>query len=119
VGVEGAYGKSPNPSLTVGPLRYRRAMTSTSAVEVSAAAEPLLPGASPATIRSFLLPGDQPRFVEAYEAALDEARRTLELEPVDYVVEQWRRVALLQADPERFHRARPRRVFLISLIIAP
>jgi hypothetical protein len=79
-------------------------MTSTSGVEVSAAVRPLLPGASPATIRSYLLPEDQPRFVEAYETALEEARRTLELEPVEYVVEQWRRVALLQADPERFHR---------------
>ncbi|PVZ05800.1 DUF6247 family protein [Actinomycetospora cinnamomea] len=66
---------------------------------------PLRPGASPATIRSFLLPEDRPRFVEAYEAALDEARQTLNLTPVYDVVEDWRRVALVQADPARFRRA--------------
>ena len=79
-------------------------MTSTSAVEVSAATPLLRPGASPATIRSHLLPEDRPTFVEEYRAALDEARQTLELTRVEYVVEQWRRVALLQADPARFHR---------------
>ena len=42
--------------------------------------------------------------MEAYEAALDEARRTLELAPVEQVIEQWRVVALLQADPARFRR---------------
>ena len=79
-------------------------MTTTSAVEVSTAAPPLRPGASPATIRSYLLPEDRPKFVEEYEAALDEARRTQELSRVEYVVEQWRRIALLQADPARFRR---------------
>ena len=70
---------------------------------------PLLPGASPATIRSFLLPEDRPKFVASYEAALDEARRTLDLTPVHEVIEDWRRVALVQADPARFRRAAERR----------
>jgi hypothetical protein len=77
-------------------------MASTSAA--GSAPHPLLPGASPATIRSFLLPEDRPTFVEAYEAALDQARRSLDLAPVHEVVEDWRRVALVQADPVRFRR---------------
>ena len=81
VGAGGARANSSNQSLTVGPLRYRRDMTSTSAAEISPTAHPLLPGASPATIRSYLLHEDQVRFVGAYEAALDEARRALELLP--------------------------------------
>ncbi|MEJ2861684.1 DUF6247 family protein [Actinomycetospora flava] len=71
----------------------------------TSAEHPLLPGASPATIRSFLLPADQPTFVAAYEAALDDARRSLDLTPVHQVVEDWRRVALVQADPVAFRRA--------------
>ena len=40
---------------------------------------PLLPGASPAAIRDGLLPSDRGRFDEAYEAALLESRRSLDL----------------------------------------
>ncbi|MFC5140668.1 DUF6247 family protein [Actinomycetospora rhizophila] len=77
----------------------------TSSAPVGPTEHPLLPGASPATIRSFLVPEDRPTFMAAYEAALDEARRTLDLSPVLELVEDWRRVALVQADPVRFRRA--------------
>ena len=63
---------------------------------------PLRRGASPATIRSWLLPGDADRFVTAYEAALDEARQSQDLAVVHETVEHWRRLAALQADPDAF-----------------
>lgn len=75
---------------------------------------PLLPGASPAAIAAFLLPDDRPAFVAAYEAALDEARRTLDLTPVHDVVEDWRRVALVQSDPIHFRRAVRRAAEIVS-----
>lgn len=48
---------------------------------------------------------DRERFVGEYEAAMDEARRSLELEPVHAVVERWRRIAVLQTDPVAFRRS--------------
>lgn len=65
---------------------------------------PLAPGASPWHIRSALLLEDRAAFETAYGAALDTAREALNLAPVFEVLEQWRRVALLQADPDRFAR---------------
>ncbi|MEJ2866636.1 DUF6247 family protein [Actinomycetospora sp. OC33-EN08] len=79
-------------------------MTRTSEAAVPPPAHPLLPGASPATIRSYLLPEDRSAFADAYGAALDEARRTWELAPLHDVIEQWRRVAVVQSDPARFRR---------------
>jgi hypothetical protein len=91
----------------------------TSAAAADSPERRLLPGASPATIRSFLLPEDRPRFVEAYEAALDEARRTLDLSTVHDVVEDWRRVALVQADAVRFRRAVQRAAEIVSGVPVP
>lgn len=65
----------------------------------------LAAGASPAAIRSGLFVEDRPEFDAAYSAALDEARRTYELAPVHEVLEQWRRRAILQSDPEAFRRS--------------
>jgi hypothetical protein len=65
----------------------------------------LAAGASPAAIRDGLLEGDRPAFDAAYGAALDEARRTYELAPVHTTLEEWRRRAILQSDPEAFRRA--------------
>ena len=56
-------------------------------------------------VREWLLPEDRDRFVGEYEAALDEARRSLELEPVHDVIERWRRIAVLQTDPTAFRRS--------------
>lgn len=65
---------------------------------------PLAPGASPAAIRAALLPEDRGVFDDAYAAALDEARTTLDLAALLDLVESWRRVAALQADRSRFER---------------
>ncbi|WP_028935481.1 DUF6247 family protein [Pseudonocardia spinosispora] len=65
---------------------------------------PLAPGASPAAIRTALLPEDRAIFDAAYSAALDEARASLDLTALLDLVESWRRIAALQADPNNFAR---------------
>lgn len=65
---------------------------------------PLLPGATPAVIRAWLDKDDQDRFLAEYNAALDEARESLDLGGVHSVVEQWRRIAVLQTDPAGWRR---------------
>ena len=44
------------------------------------------------------------RFDEAFRGAIDAARSTYDLDPVYEVVEQWRRIAVLQTDPAAFRR---------------
>ena len=65
----------------------------------------LAEGASPGTIREALFQEDKELFDQAYASALDEARRTYELAPVLETIEEWRRRAILQSDPEAFRRA--------------
>jgi hypothetical protein len=65
----------------------------------------LAAGASPAAIRAGLFVEDRDEFDDAYSAALDEARRTYELSGVHTVLEEWRRRAILQSDPEAFRRS--------------
>ena len=68
-----------------------------------AGSHPLRPGASPATIREWLATAqDQTRFLAEYGAALDRARRDLDITAVHEVIERWRRVALLHSDPAGF-----------------
>ena len=64
--------------------------------------DPLLPGATLAAIRDGLLPHDRAAFEVAYQEALADARESLELGELFQTLEQWRRLALLQRDPERF-----------------
>lgn len=68
----------------------------------------LLVGASPSAIVGYLFPEYRDLFKLEYEAALDEARRTYDLAAVHRVVEHWRRIAALQADPAAFRRVSPR-----------
>ncbi|WP_028928007.1 DUF6247 family protein [Pseudonocardia acaciae] len=68
----------------------------------SAGGDPLLPGATPAAIREGLLPDDRKRFDNAYSDALAGAREQLDLTELFRCLEHWRRVALLQRDPDRF-----------------
>ena len=65
---------------------------------------PLLQGASPRTIGDWLPPELRSRFVRDYEVALDQARTDLDLEGVYEVVERWRQIAVLNADPVAFRR---------------
>ena len=57
------------------------------------------PGRSPAAIRDALPAADRAEFARSWTAALDEARRTWSLRPVDEVLEQWRRIAVLSRSP--------------------
>jgi Family of unknown function (DUF6247) len=64
--------------------------------------DPLLPGAEPGAIRDALLPADRAAFEAAYQHALIRAREDLDLTELFRALEHWRRVALLQRDPDRF-----------------
>ncbi|WP_026204306.1 DUF6247 family protein [Actinomycetospora chiangmaiensis] len=66
---------------------------------------PLPRGASPAQVRDRLPEPERSRFLAEYEAALDEARRTLDLAPVHASVEHYRAIAILWMDPDRFRAA--------------
>lgn len=103
-------GRWPTPApvgvaLDVGRGRYRWLVTVSPASQNAPQSGSLAAGASPAAIRSGLFAEDRPEFDAAYGAALDEARRTYELAPVHDVLEQWRRRAILQSDPEAFRRS--------------
>lgn len=66
------------------------------AVAIQSAADP---GRSPAAIHDALPAVGRAEFARSWEAALNEARRTWSLEPVDEVLEQWRRIAVLSRSP--------------------
>lgn len=55
---------------------------------------PADPGRNPAAIRDMLPVGDRADFGRSYAAALDEAKRTWSMQPVDNALEQWRRIAI-------------------------
>ena len=68
---------------------------------------PLAKGASPEAIAAALLPEDRAAFLTEYAAALAAARDSLDLTGLFQMLEHWRRVAALQADPQVFrHVAR-------------
>jgi hypothetical protein len=74
----------------------------------------LLPGASPAAIRAGLLPSDREKFDAAYDAALAESRRSMDLAELFKTLEQWRRMAVMQSDPVAFRHAVRRAAELIT-----
>jgi hypothetical protein len=69
----------------------------------SMTAEPIQPpgdpGRNPAAIRDMLPAADRADFARFYADALDEARRTWSLRPVDDILEQWRRIAMFSRVP--------------------
>lgn len=64
--------------------------------------DPLRSGAAPVAIRDGLLAEDRAVFDVAYQRALAAARDSLDLTELFRCLEHWRRVALLQRDPDRF-----------------
>lgn len=80
-------------------------MAASPSPEGSSRARSLAEGASPGTVRAALLPEDRELFDHAYADALDQARQTYELTPVLETIEEWRRRAMLQSDPEAFRRS--------------
>ncbi|MEJ2871522.1 DUF6247 family protein [Actinomycetospora sp. OC33-EN08] len=67
-------------------------------------ATPLAAGASPEAIHTALDEADQVRFRLALDAATETMRRELDLAPVFAVLEEFRRLAILQSDRVAFHR---------------
>lgn len=85
------------------PTRYSAPVTALwSFDEQPRTGDPLRPGAAPAAIRGALLPDDRAVFDAAYQRALAAARDTLDLIELFRCLEHWRRVALLQREPDRF-----------------
>jgi Family of unknown function (DUF6247) len=64
--------------------------------------DPLRPGATPAAIRDALLDEDRARFDAAYQRTLATAGDSLDLTELFRCLEHWRRIAILQRDPDRF-----------------
>jgi len=90
-------------------------VTATYAVdETPPSGHPLRPGAAPRAIRAALLPEDQPKFDVAYSEALAEARASQDLTELFTVLEEWRRIAVIQSDPARFHQAARRVAGLLT-----
>lgn len=79
-------------------------MTATYSLDEPAPRDPLAKGASPEAIRAALLPEERSAFDSAYTAALAGARESLDLTDLFRALERWRGRALLQRDPEHFHR---------------
>jgi Family of unknown function (DUF6247) len=65
---------------------------------------PLARGARPVDIRAALRGEDQVEFDEALSAATDRFRESLDFSELFAVLDQWRKIAVLQSDPERFTR---------------
>ena len=79
---------------------------SSAAPETMAGELPPLPpvGASPRVVRAGLHPEHHEAFDRAFRAALDEAGRELDLQPVHEVAEHWRRHAWITRDREQHRR---------------
>jgi Family of unknown function (DUF6247) len=79
---------------------------SSAAPDTMAGELPPLPpiGASPRAVRAALHPEHREEFDRAFRAALDEAGRELDLQPVHEVVEHWRRRAWITRDREQHRR---------------
>ncbi|MGH3611430.1 MAG: DUF6247 family protein [Pseudonocardia sp.] len=75
---------------------------------------PLAKGASPESIAAALLPEDRGEFLAEYAAALNAARESLDLTSLFQMLEHWRRVAALQADPQVFRRVARRVAELLT-----
>lgn len=97
------------------PSRYRGRVTATWAYdEQPRNGHPLLPGAAPHDIRAGLMHEDRAAFDAAYEAALAEARTSLDLTELFKTLEHWRRLALLQSHPAEYQRVVRRAAELLT-----
>lgn len=76
--------------------------------------EPLAPGASPRAIAASLLDRDRAEFLAEYDRLVERARVDLDLTEVLEMLEHWRGIAALQADPQRFARNVRRAAELIT-----
>ena len=71
----------------------------------AAGSHPLRKGASPEAIRAHLHSSqDREEFDQALAEALDGVKATGDLTDLFRMLDQWRRIAILQSDPDRFRR---------------
>ena len=77
-------------------------------------AHPLAIGATPEAIRGALDEEDQVRFREAFDEAIEATRRGMDLEPLVSVLEEFRRLAILQTDREGWRRTLRGAAFLAT-----
>lgn len=109
---------NPRPARCGVPVRltrYRGVVTATDhRDEPTGSTHPLAPGASPQSIADALLPTDRGQFLTEYDRLMDDARHLRDLRPVHEMLEHWRGIAVLQADPERFRRAVRRAAELLT-----
>ena len=75
---------------------------------------PLLKGAVPEAIAAALLPEDRTEFLTELDEVLATVRGSLDLTELFTMLEHWRRVAALQADPKVFARVARRAAELIA-----
>lgn len=95
-------------------VEYRWRMSSAVASE-NAALPPLpLPGAKPREVRAALHPEYREEFDRAYQDALDEAGRTLELESIYDTLEHWRIRSWVTRDRQEHRRVVRRAVELLT-----
>lgn len=79
-------------------------MTASWSIDAEPPATPLAAGASPEAIHAALDDEDRVRFRAALDAATETMRRELDLTPVFAVLEEFRRLAILQTDRGAYHR---------------
>lgn len=87
--------------MAVGRSRYGDPVTTSSSPQPERPGS-LAKGASPASISAALLPEDRTAFDDAYEHALDQAGRDYDLAALHATLENWRRQAIAQSDPDAF-----------------
>ena len=75
---------------------------------------PLARGARPVDIREALLPEDRAEFDAALTAAADRFKQSLDFTELFSLLDQWRKIAALQSDPDRFARVARRVTELTS-----
>lgn len=100
----------------VGGGRYGDDVAATYSVDEQHHAErhPLSKGASPEAIAAALLPEDRTEFLAELDEVLATVRGSLDLTELFTMLEHWRRVAALQADPKVFARVARRAAELRS-----
>ena len=91
-------------------------MTTTYSVDEQhqAGRHPLSRGAAPEAIAAALLPEDRAEFLAELDEVLTSVRGSLDLTELFTMLEHWRRVAALQADPEVFARVARRAAEVIT-----
>jgi uncharacterized protein DUF6247 len=94
-------------------------MTAREATAPSPGRHPLGRGATPEAIHAALLETDRSRFRAAFTDALDRAKQDLDLTPVFETLEDWRRLAVAQSDPNGWRHAVRRAAELATGAVPP